>query len=1196
MYLSKLEILGFKSFANRTVVNFNQGMTGIVGPNGCGKTNIVDAIRWSLGEQKSSTLRSDKMESVIFNGTANKKPLGMAEVSLTIQNDKGILPSEYTEVVITRRIFRSGESEYLLNRNLCRLKDITNLFMDTGMGANAYSVIELKMVESILSPRTEERRILFEEAAGVNKYKLRRRLTIKRLEEVKAEMTRVSDIVSEVEKKVASLERQAKRADKYNSLSKQLRELEFEFSERRLALLAGRREELKNEREGYFKRKLEVDSELNRLEDEVKAIKEELNEIERRLSAKRQEKSVKTEKVFSLQRSISVSEERRKSLLQNIEWYKSELKELNEQIEIANESIEEHQSRINDIEALIAQKTAEKEQSSALVKERGTSVENKKTEIAETSKHLLEQVRTVTAKENELANLDKTIERLKQSIQRLETRAAQNETTGTGLAEALQQLQQQKAEAETNLRNAEEANNAGQEEFRRLEKEIAEYREKEIEGRTLLNGVKERVEFLSNLIENLEGFSQGSRLLLEHEEWAVNSKSLLAHIGNTSEQYRLAVEAAIKENLNNIIVESLEEVKKGIGYLLEHSAGKASFYVNAGEIRKRSLLEKAADWLVTRKMKKIEQTTGFVGWTYNLIDTDDKWKSFFRQLFSRHVVVDTLDTALELHRHYPEFSFTALNGDSVYPSGVIEAGSPPKADDTLFGRKQILETLRAELPEREAAIEAFRNEIQTRENLLTGIDLKALADAARVMLSSLGEIEKQIAQNEYEQTKVEAERQRLSKELEDARKQLEAVADEKANAALTVSDLQNKRIEAGKAKEAMDAVFSTLEKELRDANARLNAANIDLERLTGEKRNAENALNRNRETIVQITRTIEKRGKDISEATDESAALEGILDDYHGDLAEAESEREVIAAEEKKIDEQYKEVRGTINGLEETQRALRKERDTLSSSMHSLDIKLQENTFTTETLQKHIFENYSGYLELKEFDDLHLYDFVGKESELNTLRQQIKNLGQINHMAYEEYEEEKTRLEFLQKQYNDLLGSEKDLINTIDEINKTAQNLFLETFGKIRENFIDIFRSLFNPGDEADLKLEEDVDPLEGKIEIIAKPKGKRPATIESLSGGEKTLTAIALLFAIYLVKPSPFCILDEIDAPLDDANIDRFSNILRRFSKNTQFIVVTHNKRTMEATDTLYGVTMQEEGISKIVSVRFNEELNLTE
>ena len=419
MYLSKLEILGFKSFAQKTNVQFNEGVTSIVGPNGCGKTNIVDAIRWCLGEQKSGTLRSDKMENVIFNGTSNKKPMGMAEVSLTIENNKGILPTEYSEVTITRRIFRSGESEYLLNKNICRLKDITNLFMDTGIGANAYSVIELKMVETILSNKAEERRTMFEEAAGVNKYKLRRRLALKKLDDVKTDLNRVNDIVTEVEKKVNSLERQAKKAERSNKISSIIRELEIELSERELARFNNQKEEYKNIRESNFKLKIEIESNITEIENEIKSVKEKLNQTETELKLKRSEVTRQTEKIYNSQNFISVNKEREKSLENNIYKYKQELEEL--KIELANsrELIIENKEIIAGISDKIGEKESAKKSFEEKVIQFKTHLEEKRKALKLHSDMLLEKFKEITTIENEFSNLEVALISKNSSISRL---------------------------------------------------------------------------------------------------------------------------------------------------------------------------------------------------------------------------------------------------------------------------------------------------------------------------------------------------------------------------------------------------------------------------------------------------------------------------------------------------------------------------------------------------------------------------------------------------------------------------------------------------------------------------------------------------------------------------------------------------------------------------------------------------------
>lgn len=463
-----------------------------------------------------------------------------------------------------------------------------------------------------------------------------------------------------------------------------------------------------------------------------------------------------------------------------------------------------------------------------------------------------------------------------------------------------------------------------------------------------------------------------------------------------------------------------------------------------------------------------------------------------------------------------------------------------------------------------------------------------------MIVNDLSNVEKQIAQFEFEKTKA-------VDEIEKARKEISELADESNRldtdktilADLIGEQLEEKR-KADEAKEHLEFEVYKVEEELNNLLSKQNRLNLELERLLGERKNSDNALTRDRESTETIKKTISKRENDISIFQEEVTVLNSLIDDNTLVVDQLKVEKSTLISDEEELDSAYKEIQNQINELEESQNAIRKDREQVSENIHSSEIKINELRINLKNLEELIRENYSINIELKIFDDLALFDFKTRTEEVHALKQQIKNLGPINLLAYSEFEEEKQRFEFLTKQRDDLIESEKDVIKTIEEINTTAQQLFTETFEKIRSNFIKIFRGLFNPGDEADLRIEENADPLEAKIEIIAKPKGKRPTSIDLLSGGEKTLTAIALLFAIYLVKPSPFCILDEIDAPLDDANIDRFTKIIEDFSTNTQFIVVTHNKRTMEAADTMYGVTMQEEGVSKLVSVRFNEDLNV--
>ena len=1194
MYLSKLEILGFKSFAQKTRINFNQGITSIVGPNGCGKTNVVDALRWCLGEQKSSTLRSDKMENVIFNGTSQRKPMGMAEVSLTIENTKGILPTEYTDVTITRRIFRSGESEYLLNKNICRLKDITNLFMDTGIGANAYSVIELKMVETILSNKAEERRTMFEEAAGVNKYKLRRRLALRKLDEVKVDLTRVNDIVSEVEKKVASLERQAKRADKYNVLTSQLKELEIDLSERELALYALRITESKFNKEENFKKKIQFESEIAKLEDEIKAARERLVEIEIELKDKRNEITLQTEKIFNVQNSISLNNERKNSLSRNKERYSAELEELSNQLDESKSVTENGSVSLSDYAEQILIKEKEKTSLDHKVDEQVKILEQKKNALKEKSDILLAKFKEITGRENELRNTiaileskQVNIKKLNDKIQSLTNNIAKTVGFIEELANDKDEIQKKIAHAETYYLNQ-------QGEKDKLELELNKLKEKELEQRSLIKSIKDKIVFIQNLIDNLEGVSKGAKALLDNKDWAKNGSTILAHIGDSNKKYRFAVESALKNNLNNVLVETLEDLKRGIDYLNLNDIGKASFYFpHFEEFNNKGLLNKIQGFLEKRKEKKLCLEKGFVSWASDCIQTKAKWEPFFKKILKNICIVEDLEKAFSLYSDYSNFSFATLNGDFVSRDGVIEAGAVPRLDDSLFGRKQFLENLSLEFPVHEKSLIETQTQINEKESILNSIDLRVLSEQGRLLVNDLANVDKQIAQFEFEKKKADDEIEKIQQEIKEHAAESNLFDNKKnkleslLNTEIALRDSEERK------KQTLDEEFSEFEKHYNQILSQRNELNVSIERLVGEKRNTENAIKRADESIVVISNSISKRKEDIQVAESEIKHIDEEIVNQEHILGKLDETRKVLNKQSEEIETRHLNLRNEVDDKETRLKTLRKEREVISETIHTLDMTIKELDIKSANLIEHINENYSLTLEKKEFDDLQSFDFKQRTSDVLDLKTKVKNLGPINLVAHGEYEEERERLDFLHKQRDDLVESERDVIKTIEEINTTAQALFSETFESIRGHFVKIFQTLFDPGDEADLKIEENADPLEAKIEIIAKPKGKRPTSIELLSGGEKTLTAIALLFAIYLVKPSPFCILDEIDAPLDDANIDRFTRILDDFSKDTQFIVVTHNKRTMESANTLYGVTMQEEGVSKLVSVKFNEDLD---
>lgn len=1190
MFLSKLEILGFKSFANKTTINFNRGITGIVGPNGCGKTNIVDAIRWVLGEQKTTTLRMDKMENVIFNGTRQKKPMGMAEVSMTIVNDRNILPTEYSEVTITRRIFRSGESEYLLNKNICRLKDITNLFMDTGIGTNAYSVIELKMIEVILSSKTEERRRLFEEAAGVNKYKLRRRLSLKKLDEVKADLTRVNDIVSEVEKTVRSLERQAKKADQYTQIQSVLKEKEMELSEREFALFHRKKSEFKNEIAELLQSKDSIDNEIRNIELELINLRSKINEVDSELQKKRNELAKNSEELFNSQKNISVSEERLKSLKSNHTRIEQEINDFNSQLEDNQSSIDESKIEIEKLKTLLLQKEKEINAFNEETEIKRNDLEFFRTELKKSNEEKFELIKLLNDKENLISNLKKEVENNQANIEKLNAKILNTTNSIAKTVGYIDNLIIEKEEAEKKLRENNLQINLREKEKAELEETISELKSQELDKRTFIAGLKEKINFLQTLISNLEGISKGARVLLENNEWTKKNKNIFADLGDTQEQFRFALEAALKSVLNNLLIDNIEDLQNAILYLKNNDLGKASFYLLKNKNSKKSFLDSIISFSTKRKIKKISSDKNFVGWAKDFVETESKFKPFFEQILNKIAVVKNLESAISLSKMFDDFSFTTLEGDLVQSNGIVEAGSLPKEDETLFGRKQLLENLKKEFPNHEYELEKLVSEINSLELKLSEIDLRKLTEHEKLISNDIANIEKQISQLEFEKKKADEEIENAQNEIQELASKTKVIEAQLEEIDIEYQKLITTKNEIELNVQEKENHLKIFEEEFNHKTTEHNQRKIELERIKGQIINLENGINRSLQNIDTINSGVEKRKNDLIKNEEETNSILEILDETKYKLDEITLTRNKLIEEEKIISDELSKIKSEAQKFENQLSELRNQRQIVSDKIYSLELKENEINFKIENIIQHIKENYNAEIELKEFDDLDTFNFEEVAQEVQRSKEKIKNLGPVNLLAYSEYEEEKQRLEFLLKQRNDLIDSEKDLIKTINEINDTAQKLFMDTFEMIRQNFIKIFQTLFNPGDEADLMLEENVDPLEAKIEIMAKPKGKRPTTIELLSGGEKTLTATALLFAIYLVKPSPFCVLDEVDAPLDDANIDRFTKLIKEFSSNTQFIIVTHNKRTMEAAETMYGVTMQEEGISKLVGVRFEE------
>lgn len=1178
MYLSKLEILGFKSFANRVNLAFDNGISAIVGPNGCGKTNIVDAIRWVLGEQRYSALRSDRMEDVIFNGTKARKPLGMAEASLVIENTKGILPSEYTQVTIGRRVYRSGESEYLLNKVPCRLKDILDLFMDTGMGADAYSVIELKMIETILSDKTDERRRLFEEAAGVTKYKHRRKAAYRKLESVQADLVRVNDIVAEVQKAVNTLERQAKRAGQYHEVTARLRTLEIDLMEREFAQITGRCVPLQEKLAAVTADKSNIDTGLVREEARLEGLRTSLLEVEKRLAEAQRDVSLHMEKIHRVEESNAVTAERIKALQENGARYAQEQADLRDGLARLAAETSSLAGRIGALRAREGEIAQDLDLRRKALGESGTLVDAQKAALQALNEKTISLVHGIAERQTEedrtrgrIENLNGRADRAAEENAAYEQEIVRLDGVIAELSSRDRQLRRQFTEAEVKYYDAENRKKALAGSMETLRGAAAEIRNES-------DRKSSRIEFLKGLVESREGLPEGVRYLSSSKAWKPSRNITVADAVHADEKHRAAIEAALGEFAGLIIVDSVEEAERGIGLLKADQRGKATFVC----------LDRLPRFRTRVSLPRIE---GVVGWAADVARFKPPFAPLFRLILDRVLIVETPEAAAAASRRVPGVRCVTLDGEMRSGAGIVKGGSRRHDEGGLIGKQLQIEELGKEiasLAERLRAAEAERDAVAAEHD---AINLKTFADDVKSVEKEMNGVEMKIAQVAFEKKRATDIIAKNGEEIASLRAEAATLLARIEAEAPALAELKAGKEEAERAIGNAAGELERRESQWNERSTEVNELAIALATVRGELQNAEDGLRRAEASSVETAEAIARREDDVQGASAGIAEGQAVLNENGRVLGELRAALTVIEARREGVENEAAADRESMHAIELSIKDQRRTHDESLRSSHEVELKLTDLRAKADHLRRRAQEEFETALELKTYPEDEFVDFAALRDEIQELRDRIKGLGNINFAAYEEYTSEKERLDFLTTQRADLLEAEKTLLATIEEINATAQNKFLETFALIRKNFIETFKSLFDPGDECDLKLEEGVDPLEARIEIVAKPRGKRPTSIDLLSGGEKTLTATALLFAIYLVKPSPFCILDEVDAPLDDANIDRFTRILRKFSDNTQFIVVTHNKRTMEAASALYGVTMEEEGVSKLVTVRFTKE-----
>ncbi len=1201
MYLSKLELHGFKSFADRTVVDFAPGVTCVVGPNGCGKSNIVDAVRWVIGEQRARILRSDKMDNVIFNGTSKRRALGMSEVMLTIENTRGILPIEYSEVTIGRRLFRSGESEYLLNGVQCRLKDITDLFMDTGMGAGAYSVIELKMIEELLSDNAQDRRHLFEEAAGITKYKIRRGQTLRKLKTTQVDLDRVRDLTDELDKRVKSLERQARKTARYKEFETELRDLELSLATLEfLSLGHGISESTKartvahQEAEAFGARVSAQEAAHEALQkeyvDREKRVSEGQTRLSRhidRLRAAESDLRVGTERLTVLARDLTRLAEEEKTNVARRDLLVRVLERSRQDLESAQPAATSAEAALTDARRIRdeAQNTQQKHQ--AKLHSLRQEERNALAERAARERHV-----------------DRLATRVEVITAEMEERRGARETLGAG-----------NDDMEARLRAAREAANlarkalvAAQDEVDRrvaartgAEETLRAAREASRGAERAYDAAAAEAGLLLGLVESFDDLGETVRFLAQDTDWTDGDLVTVADVMGCDAEWKAAVDTALGNLASCIVVTGERELEAAVAKLRHEGKGQASFIVLERLPGHGPDSDSAKQIPAARGGAHATSPVGAgLGSAAPLLGvvrvSEPRYEVLARALFHDTWVVDSIDGV----RAPSGARIVARTGEWTGDSGVVHAGSRREQVSVAasrMGRREQLARLEKEVARLEAAVGQADEHVREAEWKLGALDVGAARRALDTARSEHTTADKALSRAEYEAETAGRRRKEIDERLATLEEQRTATITEKEGisaslkqVSVQVADIQKRRSEA-------EESFGSIEEASREAFDFFNEANITAVQTRNRLDNLKRDIQRNQDDLNELERREKERAEAIvalsgqqAETTERCATLEKDLEKLLA--ARSAIEKEVSAAKDELM-----ESRVQISDIEAALRGLRREREAALKLVSSHEVRLAELETRREDLCRTMLEDFE--VDLEDEDSLERevpdeFDRTAARERVQDLKSKIRQMGPVNALALESFEEEKERLTFLTEQLADLEGAEETLLKTIGEINTTASERFHATFGAIQENFRRLFAELFGEGASADVVLADPDDPLEADIEIFAKPLGKKPSVLAQLSGGEKTLTAIALLFSIYLVKPSPFCILDEVDAPLDDANVGRFMHLIRSFSDSTQFILVTHNKRTMEAADRMYGITMREQGVSRLVGVTFEDGLDM--
>lgn len=1180
MYLKSIEVNGFKSFADKIIFKFNNGITGIVGPNGSGKSNVGDAVRWVLGEQSAKQLRGAKMEDVIFSGTELRKPQSFAYVAITLDNSDHRLPIDYNEVTVARRVYRSGESEYLINGVVSRLKDVNSLFFDTGIGKEGYSIIGQGQIEKILSGKPEEKRELFDEAAGIVKYKKNKAATEKTLENERLNLARVNDILSELEKQVGPLKSQSETARKYLIYKEELKRfdinaflMENDSNKQRLEEYTEKLELVSADSQRLTAELDEAKAEYERIENKLEQfntlIESEKNELhEKKLDNQRYEGEINVlnQRILSHKQNEDNLNEQLEKLNQDLFKSKEELTRLyeeknilDEKLDNADEVLDNAESEYNSLVADIADKEKQ--------------IERSKAEIIE----LLNKGGTLKAK---VGRYDTMLENISLRKKELESKFLDNKAEEERnkreleqLSRALEEIGSDKTEHEQKAASIAAKIDDNKNSFDTISKRITQTEHDIV-------SLKSKKEALRNLTERYDGYGNGIKKIMEQKSHNAGLIGVVADILKVDRRYETAIETALGGSIKNIVTEDEDTAKRMIDYLKKNHLGRATFLpINAIT---------AAATLNNDVLKE----PGVINVASELVECESKYSIVARHLLGRIYVVDNIDNAIKISRKYRQsLRIVTIDGELITPGGAMTGGAF-KNSSNLLGRKRELDEIDEQITAKRAQLDKDRVSIDAlnAERDMLKKEREEIAEALQAIMIRHNTYSLNMEQAKKREEEILTLYARISRENTELKSQVDEINNNKDDIASSnrlqeeavkqlednISRLEEEIAEAKKKQETAANNLSSLKLEFNSIKQQYDFMMQNINRVKGD----ETAAN---EALLQLKNKLGEGFSELNYINKKIVNLKAYLDENNKAIAVKEEKIAEYTAEKNELNNSHKDFFEKREKLSDTINGLDKSAFKLTSSIEKLNESM-------DSLNNYMWDEYQlTYNLAAEYKDETMTDISSLKREISAVKSKIKQLGDVNVNAIEDYKQVSERYEFLKTQHDDITKAEQNLLNIINELDKSMRAQFAEKFQEIRTMFTKVFKELFGGG-KAELELVDAEDILETGIRIIAQPPGKKLQNMMQLSGGEKSLTAIALLFAIQSLKPSPFCLLDEIEAALDDSNVKRYAKYLGKLTKDTQFIVITHRKGTMEAADILYGITMQEKGVSTLVSVNMIE------